>query len=193
MQESATPVQNTQTPPGKLTDLLTVPFLLLAALCFFFPLAELNCGPIQARFSGINLALGTAPMAEGLSAAERKDLSEELTSKDLLNPAVLLIPVASVWGVVLIFCRIARPDPRTTGAVLIGPPLRLVFIFLYYTVEGFGVERELARQIAESHGDLFQAPVATVAKTAWFYAGLAASLSRNAEWFNPSATGSAVS
>lgn len=177
MPESATPVQNTQTPPGKLTDLLTVPFLLLAALCFFFPLAELNCGPMQARFSGVNLAVGTEPSANGLSPRERKDLSEEVSKKGLLNPGLLLIPVVAIVGVLLLLCWVIGPDPKLPEAVLIGAPLLLVLVFLYYTAAGFGIERDLAREIAESRGQQpFPPPPVTIAKTGWFYAGLGASL-----------------
>jgi hypothetical protein len=162
---------------GSLCDLVNVPTLLFVAICFFLPLTKMSCGPIEISFSGLNMALGTAPHVNAPTPQDRQQAGREIAEKGFRkSPLLLLVPAAAVIGALLSFVAMrARADGVRSVALAAGPAL-VTLLLAYYWLAGFGVEREFAEEMArQRESDPFQA-AATMKKTGWFYAALIASM-----------------
>jgi hypothetical protein len=160
----------------KLFDLLNVSTLGIVLICFFLPIVNFQCGPVGARFNGINLAFGTPPRITG---APQEQLSADKWAQEGIptDPLWGLVPLFALIGAAMLFRSL--DDPNRFARVLIIPPAALTLLFLAFLVSGFGIERKLAedKERSPSQSRLQIGDPRVVEKTGWFYLGLVASIS----------------
>ena len=157
----------------KLFDILNVPALLFVVICFFLPLCELDCGPVKAKFSGMNLAFGTDPEIEGASPKDVKGFMAR--EKSPTDPVFAAVPVLATLGIAVAWVAVVRPNQQLLRRQRAGNfaavfPCLLLLLFLIYASVGFGVERKVAEEKAR-HGNQV---IAVVDKTPWFWMAFAA-------------------
>ena len=179
-----------------LFDKINLPVLALIAICFFLPLCEVNCGTVQIKFSGVNLAVGTEPTIVGLPFDAKdmkkdkpKDAAGGNSDKDdfKTDPLLLGLPILAVIGIILVVLKLKGAAlPRVALAV---PGLLIAGLLIYFMAVGFNVEKQVAAKNAEKPAAPAAAPVnpgmpdmkmpdiqITSQKTAFFYLALIASL-----------------
>lgn len=171
------PVIDRKNDAGKLADAINIPVFLFIAATFLLPLADLNCGPIRARFTGADLAFGTAPSIEtpdetgqrnGDSGREKEKIARDIQNEfKETDPLLVLIPICGLAGAFMAF-RAFQGYNVNTQALRVAA-VCLALLFTYYGSVGFSAEREFANNARK--GD----QAASITKTDWFKMGLAAS------------------
>lgn len=164
-----------KTNAGKLVDAINIPVFLFIAATFLLPLADLNCGPVKARFSGADLAFGTAPTIETSDEAGRTKEGKEQISRDIqkefkqTDPLLALIPICGLAGAFLTFRAFQGGGVNILALRALSACLAL--LFTYYGTVGFSAERDFAKH-AQQDGHV---QTASISKTDWFKMGLGAS------------------
>lgn len=121
-------------PARRLFDLINVPSLLFVAICFFLPLTKMSCGPIEISFSGLNMALGTAPHVNAPTPQDRQQARREIVKEDFRkSPLLLLVPAAAVIGALLSFVALRGEVDRVRPVALAAGPALVTLLLAYYT------------------------------------------------------------